>query len=596
MVLPPYLSEDAYDSNLALHLAHFGDVEAARKIVDPKDAATQAEIGRLQLRRNFPAEWTRLVALILHQAHYKLAEVDNISARRVVALHRQLLELLNDNEVRQSRLATALLSRGQTLLQAAETAWLAAEKQEEWVDLARNGALANWGTYAVPVLPAPRSPKEFAAWLGGKHHGLLVASGDTLRALDMLELPLPIGAGASAVTAAEGVVGLFDAAGKLREILVIYGHIDDAYHTNKLTSLLDEQIASSSPPNVAFQLEQFPRKAENFVAPLTIIRLMPRAAVEPTRTAAVACLPRDFGLVHLDRTYESNRRIFNIQQNGPMLAVKDSGVLSSLKWPYGGQKFAEASLTRDVKADLVADLHLVLQKDPSKRNRLIDIAGPIWQVAGPSKFQATGSSSKDTFNLIWSDGTTELTLSYPHNDEAVSFTLRDDSGRSIEQRLEVAQKRDEAERRERWTEGRAVQRVKRSIESFPFQLGLFRADLDKRLTGRQALRNDTKAGDLLTFPGPPHDEAEWALRQALVRFDESGRLEEFRLRITDVAGRKGHAEKRLLSILRNDNGAPELVALADIPGADAKNPVKLMRCATTSPASRPASMHRASSW
>ena len=52
------------------------------------------------------------------------------------------------------------------------------------------------------MLPPAHSPEELAAWLGGKAAGSLVTSGNTLRAIDMLELPL-------AGNAIEGIVGLF---------------------------------------------------------------------------------------------------------------------------------------------------------------------------------------------------------------------------------------------------------------------------------------------------------------------------------------------------------------------------------------------------
>ena len=271
MVLPPYLSETGFDSNLALHLARFGDVEAARKIVEPNDTAALAEIERLALRRNYPAEWTRAVAMILHRAHYSLAEANNNGARKVVALHRQLSALLNDDEVRQSRLATTLLSRGRSLIHAAVVAWAESEGQEEYVELGSVGT-ADWGTSAAPVLPPARTPAELAAWLGGETRGLMVRSGDTLRALDMLELPLPN-------QGAEGVVGLFSPKGNLREILVVYGNIDDVYETRRLTYWLDEQFANSSRLNATFDFEKYPlekKETETFVTPRSIVRLSPR--------------------------------------------------------------------------------------------------------------------------------------------------------------------------------------------------------------------------------------------------------------------------------------------------------------------------------
>src|SRR5262249_5186425 len=45
--LPPYLAEGAKDTDLALHLARFGDAEAAHKLVDPSDADAVRRIDAL---------------------------------------------------------------------------------------------------------------------------------------------------------------------------------------------------------------------------------------------------------------------------------------------------------------------------------------------------------------------------------------------------------------------------------------------------------------------------------------------------------------------------------------------------------------------
>src|SRR5439155_2277159 len=70
--LPPYLKEDARDAGVALHLARYGDVEAARKLAPP-DANFQARLDAWRLERNYPVEWTRLVALLLDAAQIQLA-------------------------------------------------------------------------------------------------------------------------------------------------------------------------------------------------------------------------------------------------------------------------------------------------------------------------------------------------------------------------------------------------------------------------------------------------------------------------------------------------------------------------------------------
>ena len=47
--LPPYIAEGSIDSDLARHLARYGDDEAARKLVDPKDDPARQAHRRLSL-------------------------------------------------------------------------------------------------------------------------------------------------------------------------------------------------------------------------------------------------------------------------------------------------------------------------------------------------------------------------------------------------------------------------------------------------------------------------------------------------------------------------------------------------------------------
>src|SRR5262249_18392762 len=66
--LPPYVAEGTKDSELALHLARYGDDEAARQLAEPADAAAGRKLDACRCARNYPVEWTRLVALMLHEA------------------------------------------------------------------------------------------------------------------------------------------------------------------------------------------------------------------------------------------------------------------------------------------------------------------------------------------------------------------------------------------------------------------------------------------------------------------------------------------------------------------------------------------------
>jgi hypothetical protein len=120
--LPPYVKEGEHDSALALHLARHGDVEAALKLVDPADKETVRQIEACKGSRNYPVEWTRLVALTLQESQLKMASGDVDGATELVLLHRQLRSPL-DEKTAAGPLAAALLPLGQRGLKAAAVEW-----------------------------------------------------------------------------------------------------------------------------------------------------------------------------------------------------------------------------------------------------------------------------------------------------------------------------------------------------------------------------------------------------------------------------------------------------------------------------------------
>ena len=119
---PIYLKDGAFDADLALHLARYGDHEAALVYADPADKALRQQIDACQTERNYPVEWTQLVGLQLHLAELKLANGDLDGPAELVALHRQLIGLL-DKKAAAGPLGAALLPIGRRALAEAIPAW-----------------------------------------------------------------------------------------------------------------------------------------------------------------------------------------------------------------------------------------------------------------------------------------------------------------------------------------------------------------------------------------------------------------------------------------------------------------------------------------
>src|SRR5262249_22969480 len=141
------------DNVVALHLARYGDLEAANGLAEPGNAEISRQIQAAKYEREYPVEWTRLVGLLLHSAQMRLATGDVEGGTELVVLHRQLRAVL-DPLAAKGPLGAALLSRGRVTLAQAAAAWRA-DKKEELATQAQ-AALADWGD--VPTLQIPLSP------------------------------------------------------------------------------------------------------------------------------------------------------------------------------------------------------------------------------------------------------------------------------------------------------------------------------------------------------------------------------------------------------------------------------------------------------
>ena len=118
--LPPYLTDGRKDNEAALHLARYGDIEAARQLADLGSADVLKQIEALTYEQNYPVEWTRLVTLMLHSAQLRLATDDRDALHEIIAIHRQLQTVL-DTKAARVPLGTALLPQGRiSLSQAAQ--------------------------------------------------------------------------------------------------------------------------------------------------------------------------------------------------------------------------------------------------------------------------------------------------------------------------------------------------------------------------------------------------------------------------------------------------------------------------------------------
>jgi hypothetical protein len=126
--VPSYYKEGTHDADLALHLARHGDVEAALKVADPGDVESRRKIETCRTERNYPVEWTQLVALTLSSAQLKVAAGEVSGATELVLLHKQLQALL-DPKAAKGPLGALLLPIGRRALRGPGPPRLAAARR-----------------------------------------------------------------------------------------------------------------------------------------------------------------------------------------------------------------------------------------------------------------------------------------------------------------------------------------------------------------------------------------------------------------------------------------------------------------------------------
>jgi hypothetical protein len=563
--LPPYLEEGQKDAAVAVHLARLGDREAALKLADPADEDLLAKIDAFRGPRNFPIEWTRLVSLALQNAELKLANGEPEGAAELVQLHRQLRTLL-EGRMASGALGAALLPRGRQALTLAAAAW----RQPRWNKTALatdiDAALADWGSVPDVVLAFPHAARQVA----GKRDAIAQSPLTVQRALDLLSLPLPS-------EGADGVAILFDQKQNLTDVLVVY--------RPKLNELFPQ------PQQLALSLVEHGYKSDEAAASTGLIRqnwtggglsykiaLLTRGnvggalvRVQPESSAGkeAPCLRgglvRDFGAIHLDRSFEQNRINVAPDQTGVSLEIKDSAKLASIHLPATKFALGAALLQREANEDLLAKLTLRWPAEQNS-NALCQLALPLWAAYGPARLESQEEGGGGAFVFTWQNETTRLKLLLPFEDKAPELLAEDSRGPAdLPARVKASAEFDRRERQGRLAEGKARQRLPRFVQ-LPAQgidelrLGMTRKEVLAILPAVRSLRvlPITDGLNALVLNEPPANERYWP-RQLFVRFGNDQRIVEIRVRYQEIPPALGAKEvPGLLDKLQaKPNGAGE---------------------------------------
>jgi hypothetical protein len=558
--VPPYLHKR--DGEVALHLARFGDPEAASKLADPRDATLLARIKSLPGENNYPVEWSRLVGLVLASSQLKLAGGHVDAATRLVLVHRQLLSVLDEKAAR-GPLGSVLLPAGRRALALAAKAWREPTlKRGELADDI-DKALQEWGAVPGPLpgLALGASKETVAGVLGKPVSGkslVLRKEDEWARAVDLMALPVP-------TEALEVLAAFLDAKGRLAEIQFTYrSKIEDVY---------------PEPVNLAFHLDELGLAVKDESRGSALFhqtRVGGGMAFEATRTNNSSALGgwvrissagdpkapaasrdfRDFGPASLDRGFEANRVALGAKKAGSAFQVTGVKALSRLTAELHLPAPATAQLLREKDHDLLAGLLLSWGNDENPR-ALSDLLPPLWSAFGNSKVTAGEDEAGAFLTFTWRDDKTRLGLRLPCDEKGPTLAAQDARGKeTLAERAVAARKRDARDRQTRLREGKPAVRLPRSpgeVNDFSLdalRLGQSRAEAEAALPAGVNYRRKAFPGgvSVIVRKEPEKGTPFWA-RQIILRYDGADRLAEVRLRYQEglAPARKGETLPEKLS-------------------------------------------------
>jgi hypothetical protein len=550
VTLPPYLKPDAHDGAVAIHVARYGDVEGAKRIAPPNDAAIDQRIRDAAGSKDYPLEWTRLVALILHSNQIALAIDNKDGAKNLIAVHRQLRTVLDDT-AKSGPLGVALLGRGLGTLKQAAAAWKAAHREDLVQTI--NDSLREFGElprYAVDIPASFESLDKLFAVKPGPNAVIAVSPA---RVADLLNLFVP-------TTEADTCVAFPTADGKTSEILFTYRPLLFGFNQpQQFVEPIEELTAGES--SDAGDCPSRVWKVGDAKLDVTLTNRHPTLGglvrLYRPGTERTVELPRDFGPVHLDRSFEQNRRLTTWPKRGDTLLLVGPAA-AALGNPVPTRTVAGAILQREPKHDLISTVTFEFAENPNDSLPAAGtIARPLFESAGQPHF-AFGPVGVGSIDLVWSNGKTTYKLGFPYaREKAVHLTATDAKNAELAVRVAASVEKDRQDRLQRIAAQNALSIVPRQLDGI--RLGMTRAEFQKALPkSPQLFERDIPGGVMAAYVGPAAG-GDAVAREWFARFD-GDKLAEVRVRYTDAPGIKAGSFARKIESLKAKLGEPEITA------------------------------------
>ena len=559
--LPPYAAAGARDAALALHLGRLGDREAALKLADPTDKDL---LNRIDFRRsghNYPLEWTQLVALAFQSAELKLATGEPQAATDLIQMHQELRSLL-DEKAAAGPLGAALLPLGRRALADAAAAWRKPAVNKPTLAEDADAALKRWGDSPPPALALPPGASELEAARIFQRSPVGQATAadkpeSVARALDLLELPVP-------AEGVQAVVAFFDGDKRLTETLVLYrANIIQTFPApvNLAHCLVDHALpADAAVKGVGLVRQTYAGAGLNYETAVFsrgdalggFVRISGGKAA-----GTLAAEARDFGAVHLDRTYEGNRVQFARDKSGSVVELNCRKSAGLVRLPFAKPVPETAVLRREADLDLTASLTVnwPAEETPTAVTKL---ALPLTAAYGPARIDGARDAEEDYLAFIWENARTRLTLRLPYESNGPTFRAENRPGaESADARLRAAAAFDQEGRLARVKAGAPLQWLPRWQQLPEIQLGMTKKQVRDALPLKASIDVQNIGGDLsLVFHDAPTAETTYFARQMFLRFGADDRLAEIRLRCQEGPGRPDERHPSLLGALKRLGGEP----------------------------------------
>ncbi len=570
--LPPYVKAGDVDAAVALHLARLGDREAALKVGGPAEKAppTFAE-------KNYSEEWTQLTALALQSAEWKLATGDPQGATDLIQIHQQLRALLDDKAAA-GPLGGALLPRGRRALTEAAVAWKKSSVNKPGLAEDAEAALKAWGEAPPPALAlAPGASQAEAVRLFQQPaKGRTIAATEPTavqRALDLLELPVPD-------EGVQAVVAFFDAEKGLTETLVLYhANRTQAYPdlVNLCYSLVDHALPSDDPiKGVGLTRQTYSSGGLNYQAALLsrgealggYVRIAGAKAAPGTLGADA----RDFGVVHLDQTFEQNRVQFARDKIGAVVERDMRKSPGAIHLPVVTPAPTGAALQREKDQDGTSSFAISWPFDEIS-TAATKFALPLMSVYGSPSMDGVADPEGDYLAFVWEDAQTRLTLRLPYESNGPELLAENRSSADAH----AAETFDQSQRKARWEAGKSLRWLPRSRQLPEIQLGMTKKQVLSNLPHTASITQQNLGGDLsLVFRDAPAPEVTFFARQMFLRFGPDNRLIEIRVRYQEGPAQPDAHRPSLLASLKKSGGEPQSLPApwaglwADLPAREPK--------------------------